>query len=310
MPPHRRGLDDAGAAHRGGRNRPVQVRRVQGRPVRQACAASTSTWREPTPELPDRTEGRLSRRDRILDRPGGLDPRRRARDSGEYDVITEFRTPSATRSTATPSVVPIKNGPGVLMYMMFNHKKGPTTDLNIRKAVQSMVVPRGDCLGGGVEPRLRVTNPSIYRAGKRLQHPTPLRALQTGRTSPRPRSTCRRPATRAIRSPSRSSPRRPEYRVEWRSSKQLKRAGINAVVLSYDLNLGRQATGPQRAQHLHVERVLGRPVLYEPEFNGTFPSRGGRLHQPGNRGGVRKARARDPVREARRARRDLQRLVL
>ena len=60
-------------------------------------------------------------------------------ESGEYDVITEVPDSDFRRLQDIPGIDPVKNGPGLLMYMMFNHQQGITSDLNIRKAIQAII---------------------------------------------------------------------------------------------------------------------------------------------------------------------------
>ena len=47
----------------------------------------------------------------------------------------------AIRLRDIDDVDPVKNGPGVLLYLMFNHQQGLTSDINIRRAFQAMVDP-------------------------------------------------------------------------------------------------------------------------------------------------------------------------
>ena len=83
-------------------------------------------------------------------------------ESGEYDIITEVPDSEAARLASTDGVEPIKNGPGVLQYMMFNHQTGPTSDINIRKAVQAMIDPAEIASVVVSDPSFSLTNPSIY----------------------------------------------------------------------------------------------------------------------------------------------------
>jgi peptide/nickel transport system substrate-binding protein len=194
-------------------------------------------------------------------------------ETGEYDVITDLPDTEFDRLSGTEGVVPVKNGPGLLLYMMFNHKTGPTANLKIRQAIQA-AIDANELVNAVVSNKeFGVVDPSFFPpespynnderaelyghadlekakmllaeagyAGEELK----LQAIATNATY---------------------------VRLLTAAAEQLKRAGINAVVMKLD-----RATWQAKrrdASYLNMYNSGGYwfdPSLYEPEFNGTFPS--------------------------------------
>lgn len=157
-------------------------------------------------------------------------------ESGEFDVITEVPDTEYAHLSQSAEVDAIKNGPGVLMYMMFNHKKGPTSDLNIRKALQSLIDPIEIVTVAVSDPAFALTNPSIYApesayntdAGSELYTPGDIEAakgyLATAGYDGQP-ITIQVIADNTLQS-----------NVAVVISEQAKRADLNLEIVTYDLN--------------------------------------------------------------------------
>jgi len=194
-------------------------------------------------------------------------------ESGEYDVITEVPDSEAARLREIAELDAIKNGPGVLQYMMFNHKKGPTADLNIRKAIQSMVDPLEIASVSVSDPEFALTNPSIYApesayntdAGSDLYKPGDIAKAKEYLAAAGYKD---EPITIQVISTSTQ-----QNRVAVALVEQAKRAGINLVIASYDLNTWVAKRRDPDALNIYTSGGYWvDPSLWHAEFNGKFPS--------------------------------------
>lgn len=194
-------------------------------------------------------------------------------ESGEYDVITEVPDSEAARLAGNAELDAIKNGPGVLNYMMFNHKKGPTSDINIRKAIQSMIDPKEISSVVVSDPNFALTNPSIYApesayntdAGSDLYKPGDVAKAKEYLAAAGYKG---EPISIQVISTSDTQKRVAVALVE-----QAKRAGLNLVINSYDLNTWVAKRRDPDALNIYTSSGYWvDPSLWNGEFNGTFPS--------------------------------------
>jgi peptide/nickel transport system substrate-binding protein len=194
-------------------------------------------------------------------------------ESGEYDVITEVPDSEAARLRGNTELDAIKNGPGVLMYMMFNHRKGPTADLNIRKAIQSMVEPKEIASVAVSDPDFALTNPSIYApesayntdAGSDLYKPGDITKSKEYLAAAKYAGD---PISIQVISTSTQ-----QNRVAVALVEEAKRAGINMVINSYDLNTWVAKRRDPDALNIYTSAGYWvDPSLWHAEFNGKFPS--------------------------------------
>lgn len=194
-------------------------------------------------------------------------------ESGEYDVITEVPEGEAKRLAGNAELDAIKNGPGVLMYMMFNHRKGPTSDLNIRKAIQSMVDPKEIASVAVSDPDFALTNPSIYApesaynsdAGSDLYKPGDIDKAKEYLAAAGYKG---EPISIQVISTSTQ-----QNRVAVALVEEAKRAGINMVINSYDLNTWVAKRRDPNALNIYTSGGYWvDPSLWNAEFNGKFPS--------------------------------------
>ncbi|MCB9969505.1 MAG: hypothetical protein H6852_17960 [Geminicoccaceae bacterium] len=194
-------------------------------------------------------------------------------ESGEYDVIAEVPDGEATRLAENPDLDAVKNGPGVLLYMMFNHKVGPTAELNIRKAIQSLIDPAEIAAVAVSNPDFALTNPSIYApesayntdAGSDLYTPGDVEKakeyLAAANYDGEP-ITIQVIATNSL-----------QNRLAVAIAEQAKRAGLNLEIVSYDL--ATWVANRRDPAKLNIYTSGGYwvdPSLWHAEFNGTFPS--------------------------------------
>ncbi len=190
-------------------------------------------------------------------------------EAGEYDIITEVPDSEAARLAKSDTVEPVKNGPGVLQYMMFNHKTGLTSDRNIRKAFQAMIDPAEIASVVVSDPAFSLTNPSIY---------APESAYNTDAGSAKGKSAQEylkaagynnEPISIQVIATSNTQNRIAVALVE-----QAKRVGINLQIKSYDLSTWVANRRDPNALNIYTSGGYWvDPSLWHPEFNGTFPSK-------------------------------------
>jgi peptide/nickel transport system substrate-binding protein len=194
-------------------------------------------------------------------------------ESGEYDVITEVPDTEYKRLSSSPDVDAIKNGPGVLMYMMFNHKKGPTANLAIRKAIQSLIDPIEIAKIAVSDPAFALTNPSIYApesayntdAGSDLYKPGDVEAAKAYLAEA---GYSGEPVTIQVISGNDLQEKVAVVLVE-----QAARAGLNLQIGTFDLNTWVARRRDPDALNIYTSGGYWvDPSLWQPEFNGTFPS--------------------------------------
>lgn len=194
-------------------------------------------------------------------------------ESGEYDIITEVPDTEYKRLSASADVDAIKNGPGVLMYMMFNHKKGPTANLEMRKAIQSLIDPIEIASVAVSDPAFALTNPSIYApesayntdAGSELYKSGDVEAAKAHLAKAGYNG---EPVTIQVISGNGLQEKVAVVLVE-----QAKRAGLNLQIGSFDLNTWvARRRDPDKLNIYTSGGYWVDPSLWSAEFNGTFPS--------------------------------------
>jgi peptide/nickel transport system substrate-binding protein len=194
-------------------------------------------------------------------------------EAGEYDIIAEVPDSEAARLAAIDGVDPVKNGPGVLSYMMFNHRTGPTSDVDIRRAIQSFVDPAEIAAVVVSDPSFSLTNPSIYApesayntdAGSELYKPGDIEAAKAHLAAAGYDGA---PVTIQVISTNNTQNRIAVALVE-----QAKRAGFNLVINSYDLQTWVAKRRDPNSLNIYTSGGYWvDPSLWHAEFNGSFPS--------------------------------------
>jgi peptide/nickel transport system substrate-binding protein len=194
-------------------------------------------------------------------------------ESGEYDIITEVPDTEFQRLSASSDVDAIKNGPGVLMYMMFNHKKGPTSNLAIRKAIQSLIDP-GEIASVAVsDPAFALTNPSIYAPESAYNTDAGSDLYKSGDVEAAKAYLAEAGYNGEPISIQVISGNDLQEKVAIVLVEQASRAGLNLQIASYDLNTWVARRRDPDALNIYTSGGYWvDPSLWHPEFNGTFPS--------------------------------------
>lgn len=194
-------------------------------------------------------------------------------ETGEYDIITDLPDTEFDRLSATEGVVPVKNGPGLLLYMMFNQKTGPTANLKIRQAIQA-AIDANELVNAVVShEEFGLANPSFYPPESPYNNDE--RAELYGHADIDKAKTLLTEAGYAGEELKlQAIATNANYvRLLTAAAEQLKRAGMNAVVMKLDR--ATWAAKRRDSGYLNMYNSGGYwfdPSLYEPEFNGTFPS--------------------------------------
>ena len=194
-------------------------------------------------------------------------------ESGEYDVITEVPDSDFRRLLDIATIDPVKNGPGLLMYMMFNHQQGITSDINIRKAIQAIIDTEEISAAAVSDPEFTFSNPSFYPpesayntdVRSELYNQADVEMAQQYLEAAgydNEEISIQVIATNPI-----------QNRVAVTLVEQMKRAGMNAVILSYDLATWVAKRRDPSALNIYTSAGYWiDPSLWHAEFNGTFPS--------------------------------------
>lgn len=194
-------------------------------------------------------------------------------ESGEFDIITDVPDTEFQRLDASPDVDAIKNGPGVLMYMMFNHKKGPTSNKLIRKALQSIIDPIEIASIAVADQAFAAANTSIYApesayntdAGSDLFTPGDIEAAKKYLEEA---GYAGEPISIQVISGNGLQENVAVVLVE-----QAARAGLVLEIASYDLNTWVARRRDPDALNIYTSGGYWvDPSLWHAEFNGTFPS--------------------------------------
>ncbi len=195
-------------------------------------------------------------------------------ESGDYDVITDVPDTEYDGLKAASGVVPIKNGPGILLYMMFNHRTGPTSSFYVRKAIQTALNIDEVIAAAVPNPAFRVVDPSFYPP-ESAYNSTARAELYNQANIDKAKSYLELAGYKGELITYQvigTNPR--NVRVGVAVVEQMKKAGINAEVRNYDLQTWvAKRRDPNSLNIYSSEGYWIDPSLYEPEFTGTFPSK-------------------------------------
>ena len=194
-------------------------------------------------------------------------------EAGEYDIISNVPDAEFQRLQGTDGVVPVKNGPGVLLYMMFNHQHGPTADLNFRRAVQAIVDAQKVVDAAMADPEFATVNPSFYPP-ESAYNTDACAELYNQVDADKAReylAASNYDGEKVIVQTIASSAS--HVRTGLSIAEQLQSIGINAEMVQYDVQTW--VAKRRDPNELNIYTSGGYwidPSLYHPEFNGTFPS--------------------------------------
>jgi peptide/nickel transport system substrate-binding protein len=194
-------------------------------------------------------------------------------ESGEFDVIAEVPDSEYDRLLQARGLEPIKNGPGLLLYMMFNHQRGITSNVEIRRAIQAAIDT--DELSAAVvsNPAFTVSNPSIFPPESAYN--TDVRSELYNQADPEKARQILSAAGYAgeeiviqVIATNEVQTRLAVVFVE-----QTRRAGMNTVIQSYDLSTWVAKRRDPDALNIYTSAGYWiDPSLWQAEFSGTFPS--------------------------------------
>ncbi len=194
-------------------------------------------------------------------------------ESGEYDVITEVPDSDFRRLQDAAGLDPVKNGPGLLLYMMFNHQEGITSDINIRKAIQAAINTDEISAAAVSDPEFTVSNPSffppesVYNTDVRSElynqgDPEMAKEYLAAADYDGEEISIQVIATNPI-----------QNRLGVAIVDQMQEAGMNAVINSYDLATWVAKRRDPTALNIYTSGGYWiDPSLWHAEFNGRFPS--------------------------------------
>lgn len=194
-------------------------------------------------------------------------------ESGEFDVITEVPDSEFARLTGAPGLEPVKNGPGLLLYMMFNHKSGITSNIEIRRAIQAAIDTDEISAAVVSNAEFATSDPSFFPPESAYNSDVRSELYNQG-DSERAREILAEfgyagdevviqvIATDAV-----------QNRIAVVFVEQMRRAGLNAVVQSYDLATWVAKRRDPAALNIYTSAGYWiDPSLWQAEFSGTFPS--------------------------------------
>lgn len=194
-------------------------------------------------------------------------------EAGDFDVIADVPDSEYERLAAAPDLDPVKNGPGLLAYMMFNHKRGPTSHIEIRQAIQA-AIDTDELIAAAVSnPEFSVSNPSFfppesaYNTDVRSElynqgDPERARAILADFGYAGEEIVIQVIATNPL-----------QNRLAVVFVEQMQRAGMNVVIQSYDLATWVAKRRDPDALNIYTSAGYWiDPSLWQAEFSGTFPS--------------------------------------
>jgi len=194
--------------------------------------------------------------------------------SGEYDVITEISDTEYDSLSKTKGVVPIKTGPGFNLYIMFNHQKGLTSNINIRKAIQAAINADEVMAASVPNPAFRVLNPSFFPPESAYNNDARKELYNQNSIAKAKEYLAKAGYNGELITYQVIGSIPQQVRTGVAVVESLKRAGMNAQVLNYDLQtwVAKRRDGNSLMMYNSGGNWID-PSLYQPEFNGTFPSK-------------------------------------
>ncbi len=194
--------------------------------------------------------------------------------SGEYDLTIYVPETEYDSLSKTPGVVPVIVGPGFNFYIMFNHQKGLTSNLYIRKAIQAAINCDEVMAAAVPNPKFRFLNPSFFPPVSPYSNNARAELYNQGSVA-KAKEYLDKAGYKGEPITFQAISTRPEtIRIGVALVEQFKRAGMNASVLSYDLQtwIAKRRDGNSLMMYNSGGNWID-PSLYQPEFSGTFPSK-------------------------------------
>lgn len=194
--------------------------------------------------------------------------------SGEYDVITDVPDTEYDNLNSTKGVRAHKIGPANNLYIMFNHQKGLTSNILIRKAIQAALNADEIMAAAVPNPEFRLLHASFFPP-ESAYHNSARSELYNMNNIEKSKEYLKQagyngePITYQVIGTSEQ-----QVRTGTAVVGQLKKAGMNAEVLNYDLQtwVAKRRDGNALMMYNSGGNWID-PSMYQPEFNGTFPSK-------------------------------------
>jgi len=192
-------------------------------------------------------------------------------ETGEYDIITQVPDAEYKRLKKAKGIEPVINNPPVLMYMMFNHKKGLMSNINMRKAVQALVNVDQVVQSVVSDKDFGTVNPSLFAPGGAYETHVCTELYNQGNIEKAREYLARagyngEPVRFLLL---RVSPT--ITRADIAVAEQMRAAGINVKLLSYDLATWvAKRSDPDEWEIYTSEGYWVDPSKFHAEFNGKF----------------------------------------
>jgi len=192
-------------------------------------------------------------------------------ETGEYDVITQVPDAEYQRLKSKKGVEPVINNPPVLMYMMFNHKKGPMSNINMRKAMQALINVDEVVKSVVSDEAFGTVNPSLFSPGGAYETDVCAELYNQGNIKKAKEFLKKagyngEPIRFLVLSVSPTI-----TRADIAIAQQMSEAGINVQLLFYDLATWvAKRSDPDEWDIYTSEGYWQDPSLFHAEFNGKF----------------------------------------
>ena len=195
-------------------------------------------------------------------------------ESGEYDIITEVPTNEYANLNSTDGIKTAKIGPANNLYIMFNHQKGLTSNILIRKAIQAALNADEIMAAAVPDPEFRLLNGSFFPPESAYHNAAStelynMNDIEKSKEYLKEAGYNGEPITYQV-----IGTNEVQVRTGTAVVSQLKKAGMNAEVLTYDLQtwVAKRRDGNALMMYNSGGNWID-PSMYQPEFNGTFPSK-------------------------------------
>ena len=194
--------------------------------------------------------------------------------SCEYDVILEVPDTEYDNLTSTNGVRAVKIGPADNLYIMFNHQKGLTSNILIRKAIQAALNADEIMAAAVPNPAFRLLDGSFFPPESAYHNAARVELynmnnIEKSKEYLKQAGYNGEPITYQVIGTNET-----QVRTGTAVVGQLKKAGMNAEVLTYDLQtwVAKRRDGNALMMYNSGGHWID-PSMYQPEFNGTFPSK-------------------------------------
>ena len=191
---------------------------------------------------------------------------------GEYDIVTRLPDSEYKRLQLSEDVEPIINLPAHLDYLIFNHKSGLFADINMRRAVQSLINVEEINRSMVASEEFWILNPSIYPPESRY-NTNEASQYYDQRNLGKAKDFLQKAGYKGEAVKFLVLREEPEiYRASIAVNEQMKAAGIIVDLLIYDLATWvAKRADPESMDMFITKGYWLDPSLFHAEFGGRFP---------------------------------------